>query len=343
MKKLLLSLAFITTATGLQAQHKLFDSVFTLIQTKSVYANTVNWDSIKPVVYKQIDDTKADSIEAFIPAVNKLLQSLGDMHSSIAYKGQYSGNPDAYAYVRKKIDSVTLKAAYKGLGSLHTVLLKGNYGYINIPVAGVEPTEDMNAAIQQINGIAQSIADSLSTLLKQPLKGLIVDLRLNGGGSSPALVGGLAALLPAGTCFAFSNYNASKDAMVLKNGSLFYDTLQMTRLTNVPTVPKKLPVAVLINGYTTSAGEHVAIALKTVPRYKFFGTPTRGQITGNESIFLRKDLVLSLSTAWAEDGLGRKYPVDVQPDVFITKGFNFEDKTKDSCILAAIEWFKTSK
>lgn len=343
MKKLLVSAASIMLSIGLQAQHKLYDSLFNLIKTRSVYTQHVNWDSLQPIADRQIDHSKTDSIEAFLPAVELLLRSLKDMHSGLSYKGRHYGNPDAIGYVRRKIDTSSYQAAQKGLARLRTELLHGRYGYICIPAAGIEATEDMAKAIQEINTIAQSIADSLCRIQQQPLKGLIMDLRLNGGGSSPALIGGMAALLQEGVCFAFARNDAPKEALQFRNGNLFYDSVQMTHFTPPCHPANKLPVAVLINGYTTSAGEHAAIALKSNPRSKFFGSATRGQITGNETIFIRKDLILHLSTAWAEDNAGRKYPVDVQPDVLITKGYNFEDLNKDSCIQAAITWFKTSK
>ncbi|NML38827.1 hypothetical protein HHL17_16595 [Chitinophaga sp. G-6-1-13] len=343
MRKLFFCVLLSLCATTLSAQKTLFDTVFTLVKERSVYKQRVNWDSLTPAIYRQLDVTKADSAEAVLSTFGTLMQALKDMHSSMSYKGKVNGNPDAWAFVNSKITPEMREAVKKGYDRLRIAMLPGNYGYISIPAAGIEATEDMQVAVEKMTAIAQRISDSLCTLQSKPLNGLIIDLRLNTGGSTPALIGGMAAVLQDGLCFAFSTSGNAREEMRLKDGNLFYDTLQMTKLKNLSRPKKAVKVAVLISGYTTSAGEHAAIALKGSSHTRFFGSPTRGQITGNETIFLRKDVTLSLSTAWAEDKTGRKYMVDVVPDVLVPAGADFEHLDNDKSVQAAIRWFMTGK
>ncbi|WP_343746357.1 S41 family peptidase [Chitinophaga sp.] len=343
MRKLFFCVLLSMSATSLYAQKTLFDTVFTLVKTKSVYAQHVNWDSLTPLVYQKMDVTKADSVAAVLEAFGPLMQALKDMHSSMSWKDKVNGNPDAWAFVDSKITPEMRDAANKGYSRLRTAMLPGGYGYISIPAAGIKPTEDMQAAIEKMSAIAQGISDSLCVLQTKSLKGLIIDLRLNGGGSSPALIGGLSPVLDNGLCFAFAKKNNDREEMRLKDGNLFYDTLQIIKLKKTCPLKKAVKVAVLISGYTTSAGEHAAIALKGSHRARFFGSPTRGQISGNETIFIRKDVTLSLSTAWAEDNAGRRYMVDVAPDVVVPDGADFEHLDNDKSVQAAIRWFTTGK
>ncbi|MBV8256048.1 MAG: S41 family peptidase [Chitinophaga sp.] len=343
MRKLLSCALLLMCTTALHAQKTLFDSVFTMVKERSIFSQSANWDSIAPKVYQRYHATASDSVEAIFPAFGLLLKELKDMHSGMSYKGQGYGNPDAYAFVRSKISKEMKDAYKKGYGELRTTVLDGRYGYITIPETSITPSEDMQAAFRDITVFAQHLSDSLWMLQSKPLKGIIIDLRLNGGGSTPAMIGGIASLFADGVCFTFSKLGNIKEEMIFKNGNLFYDTMQITRLNEYSVSPRKVKVAVLISGFTASAGEHTAIALKAIKNTRFFGSPTRGQITGNETIFLRKDLTLSLSSAWAEDGVGKRYMVDVVPDEVITDGADFEHLNNDKSVQAAIKWFGSRK
>ncbi len=343
MRKLLSFALLLMISTVAHAQKVLFDSLFTLVKEKSIFTHTVNWDTITPKVYARFNAAPADSIESIFPAFALLMQEMKDVHSGMSYKGKGYGNPDTYALVKSKVTKEMKEAYKKGYGDLHTAILDGGYGYIAVPEAIIQQTEDMQQAFKDITVLAQRLSDSLCKLQNQRLKGIVIDLRLNTGGSTPAIIGGLASLFQDGTCFSFAKGDKSKEEIRFEKGNLFYDTTQITRM-NLGKVPKgKVKIAVLISGFTTSAGEHTAIALKSLPNTRFFGSPTRGQITGNETIFLRKDLVISLSTAWAEDGLGRKYMTEVTPDEVIGEGADFEQLNNDKSVQAAIRWFGTKK
>ncbi|RAJ80238.1 peptidase S41-like protein [Chitinophaga dinghuensis] len=343
MRKLFFCALLFMSSSALYAQKALFDSVFTLVKEKSIFAANVNWDTITPKVYAQFNAAPADSISSIFPAFALLMQEMKDVHSGMSYKGKGYGNPDTYALVRSKVTKEMKEAYQKGYGDLHTAILDGGYGYIAVPEALIQHTEDMQQVFKEITLLAQRLSDSLYKLQNMHPKGIIIDLRLNTGGSTPAIIGGLASLFQDGMCFSFVKGDKSRENIVFKKGNLFYDTTQITRM-NLGKVPKgKVKVAVLISGFTTSAGEHTAIALKSLPNTRFFGSPTRGQITGNETIFLRKDLVISLSTAWAEDGIGRRYMTDVVPDETIGEGADFEQLNNDKSVQAAIKWLAAKK
>lgn len=340
MKRIYLSLCGMLLFTPLQAQTSLFDSIYNIVRQKSIYSREVDWDSVRQQVYREDYLSRKDSIDATFPAFERLLNALHDMHSFIRYKDKMYGNPDAGAYNWKHQEKDIVAAAGNNKYVFRTQLLDKNYAYIAIPFVLITETDDEQKAMAEISEKAQRIADSLCKLRRPRLKGLVVDLRLNNGGSTAAILGGLAPLLPEGRHLTFVKNEGNNEELTFKEGRLSYNGQEIVRLKSSCQFNPALKIAVLISGYTRSGGEHAAICFKGSPYTRFFGQPTGGLITGNETLFLRKDLILTLSTAYATDKTGQSYKNNIVPDVTISEESNFENLRKDKTVITALDWLK---
>ncbi|MDQ0109708.1 C-terminal processing protease CtpA/Prc [Chitinophaga terrae (ex Kim and Jung 2007)] len=338
MKKICLSFFCMFCFTSSQAQVSLLDSLYNIAQKNSIYSADADWKILKAKGYQQLASSGQDSVAIVLPAFVWLLQQLHDMHSYIQYKDKMYGNPDAVTFNSQRWNKDIAAAAGTGKYAFRTQIIANQYAYIAVPPVLVNETADEQEAFREIGRQAQRIADSLCKLQPAPVKGWIVDLRLNNGGSTPAIIGGLAPLLPEGENLAFLKADGSKEVLSFNQGALAYNGQQILQLANKCSINPALKVAVLIAGYTRSGGEHAAVCLKSRPNTRFFGQATGGLITGNETLFLRKDLVLTLSTAYAADKNGQSYKQNITPDVVTADGCNFEQLSKDNTILAAIKW-----
>lgn len=125
---------------------------------------------------------------------------------------------------------------------------KKNVGYINISVIG-EETEKL---------LATSIAD----LTKNKVGGIILDLRGNGWGFLPIAVQICSHFIPKGKLVVSAKYTWYPEE---KMSSLWYNDLT------------DLPVVVLVDGMTASAGEIIALALQEQIGARIVWTQTFGK------------------------------------------------------------------
>lgn len=106
-------------------------------------------------------------------------------------------------------------------------------GYINISIIG-EETENL-------------LKTTISDLKKENIKGIILDLRGNGGGLLPVAVEIASHFIPKGKLVVSTKYTTFEDEKLVSAG---YGDLE------------GLPVVVLVDGLTASAGEIIALALQ---------------------------------------------------------------------------------
>ncbi len=131
---------------------------------------------------------------------------------------------------------------------IYTLGNKKTVWYINISVIG-EETEKL---------LAKSIVD----LTKNKVSGIVLDLRWNGGGFLPIAVQISSHFIPKGKLVVSTKYTWYPEE---KMASLWYNDL-----TN-------LPVVVLVDGMTASAGEIIALALQEQIGARVVGTQTFGK------------------------------------------------------------------
>ena len=124
------------------------------------------------------------------------------------------------------------------------------------------------------------LAKKLTDLAAQDpkLKGIILDLRNNGGGLLQGAVGVAAAFLPADAVIVSTKGQTAESKQVFNATPAMYRLSEPgDPLAGVPPMFKKLPMVVLVNAYSASASEIVAGALQDYKRATIIGKTTFGK------------------------------------------------------------------
>lgn len=212
-------------------------------------------------------------------------------------------NPFEVTIIRDdiKIESVTWE------------LFDGNIFYISINQFSDDTSREFNAALSEM-------------LLKKP-RGLILDLRYNGGGYLDMAVEILSELLP-----------GEKEAVRIKrrngqNNEIFY-TDGAGRATEIPLV-------VLVNQGSASSSEIVAGAVQDYHRGKIYGTATFGKGSVQEVEYLSDGSSLRLTIAKWLTPKGRSIDdAGIQPDRVIEMTSEDIEAKRDPQKRAALEYLK---
>jgi len=344
MKKLgLLVLLFVATS-AVHAQtawaplpdsvQTFLDKSLTLLETYSLERSTVNWPQLRQTVQQKAQG--AQSVRELLPVYPFVFEQLKDDHGWLTYKGKtYKWrNPARPAYT-----NAAVKEALKKKPGVLVKMLPGNVGYVQLP--GI----NAGGSLQAMRDAAKVVQDSLCRINPDKAKAWIIDLRLNDGGAMAPMLAGVAPLIGDGYLGGFVDKDGKPDQQwYLKQGNFYMDTMQVTTLQNhCPVRKTDKPVAVLLSGMTASSGEIVAISLKGRSNTRFFGEPTYGATTANESYRISGSSYLTIAGMQEMDRNKIVYRPNVAPDVLITTGDNFADLTKDAKVAAALKWLKTNR
>jgi len=146
-------------------------------------------------------------------------------------------------------------------------LLEPGYGYVRVTQFQEHTVENL------ADGIA-----SMTKQNKQPLKGLVLDLRDDPGGLLTSAVGVSAAFLPKDALVVYTEGRTADAKMKLTANAQNYGRQDMPDpLVHLPPETHKVPLVVLVNGGSASASEIVAGALQDHKRAVLVGTQTFGK------------------------------------------------------------------
>lgn len=318
------------TMTGADSARVVVDSMINFAQKKSIYRGQVNWKVLTDSVHKVSD--KANSVKQVMPAVQLIYKLLGDFHGFVTYQKKY------YKWRRKEapLDSAKYKSMFtkmKGIPAIETRIFNENYGYLLLPANNPTHRGDSEKLCQQLQ-------DSLTRLNPAKLKGLIIDLRTNSGGSMYPMILGLGNLLGEGKLGSFIDPVTKQEEAWGIRGNAIYSGKETELTSAVPLAfNTKLKIVVLIGPNTASSGEATAITFKGRKYTMFIGEDSEGYTTANDS-FRIFDLNVFMATAVEADRNGNVYLDKVSPDQEIKGLDNFEDLTKDAKVIAALKWLK---
>ncbi|MFK3844756.1 S41 family peptidase [Stenotrophomonas sp. NPDC078853] len=187
-------------------------------------------------------------------------------------------------------------------------------GYISVP--GLVGTDR-----EQGDAFSAEVCQAIERRANEASRGWIVDLRRNGGGNMWPMLTGPRALLG----------EPSPGAFVDRAGTS--SLWRIRRSEGCSSDLSSAPVAVLIGPRTASSGEAVAVAFRNRTRTRFFGRPTAGLATSNQSIRLPDASMLMLTTAAFSDRSGSTYPVGITPEV--------QEESDQATRNAADAWLRT--
>ncbi|SIT39794.1 Carboxyl-terminal protease [Paraburkholderia piptadeniae] len=203
---------------------------------------------------------------------------------------------------------LTVTRAVIRVQSVKSKILAPGYAYVRITSFQERTTPDLAAKLQDI-------------ARQQPnLKGLILDLRNNGGGLLQSAVGVAGAFLPPDSVVVSTN------GQIPDSKQIYRDTFDNYRLPsfdgdplkNLLPVFKTVPMIVLTNAYSASASEIVAGALQDQHRAMIVGKTTFGKGSVQTVRPMTADTALRLTTAYYYTPSGRSIQnKGIRPDIAV--------------------------
>lgn len=239
-----------------------------------------------------------------------------------AAKNKIRGKADSYVSISVLRDGQTLELSVQRKLMQVTVaegqMLNEEIGLITIANFDERCADETLAAVQEV--------------LQAGAKKLIFDVRFNPGGYKTELVEILDRLLPEGALFRSLAYNGKEKVDESDENCL------------------EMPMAVLVNGYSYSAAEFFAAALREYDWAVVVGQPTVGKSNFQNTFRLNDGSAVSLSVGkyFTPKGVSLADEGGLQPDVIVevdeeTAAKIYADliePTEDPQILAAIESLK---
>ncbi len=219
------------------------------------------------------------------------------------------GTPIKLTIMRKgdtKPFVVSVTRAVIKIRSVKFKLVEPGYGYVRI-TQFQEHTGDL-------------LVEALQKLYKEnkdPLKGLVLDLRNDPGGLLNGAVAVSAAFLKPDALVVYTEGRAEDSKMRLTASRENYlRPMQADFLKNLPDGVKTVPMVVLVNGGSASASEIVAGALQDHKRAVVMGTQTFGKGSVQTILPLGNDTAIKLTTARYFTPSGRSIQAKgIEPDI----------------------------
>jgi carboxyl-terminal processing protease len=324
----LFAFLLVTEASAQSKEVKfLIDTTIALMKNNSVNRNKVDWKTIEANVYPQI--TAKENAYQLGPVYRYLFKSVNDFHGAFyCWDSTYKWQRDE----SKSSDSI-MNEWKKGV-FIQTQILDKNIGYLRVPYISFD------ADRSKLDKKSQSLNDSLCSLLDENVKGIVLDLRLNGGGAMYPMMLGLEQLLQYGKVGSFENKD--HQSWILKDDGFYLDTMLLTAITpKCKVLNKDLPVAILIGNGTGSSGEFLAISFKNRKKTVFIGTETAGYITTTRGFKINDAVTLLIAVGYGKDRTGQIYENALQPDMHSSDPDSFNDIKKDGKVLAAAKWINS--
>jgi carboxyl-terminal processing protease len=290
-------------------------------------SDDVDWDAVRTASFAILGDEPSQSRAHH--AIETAIVTIGDPHTYFLRPGPRQVRDEEWATLPPPTGA----------------LVDGRIGHLAIPRTGLGET-------------GSTLQDLAREISQSPVCGWVIDLRdYRGGSMVPALLGlgpflgegtFLAALLRAGLAQAWSYRDGEllvdgeplDQAGEVWEGIPVEDRDAVTASGRLQTEPFVLPdpavpVAVLISGWTASAGEWVVVAFKGREATRFFGQPTFGLPTGNAGWTFDDNGWLVVTGGVAVDRHGTVYTRSIPPDELVRE---IPGSDRDETLDAAVSW-----
>ncbi len=292
------AMAYVNAACDTIAQH-------------AVYKDSVDINALREVAWK-LAGTDNDPVDHHL-AVEYLLQALGDHHSFLLTREQYSAwemesAPDAITFPSYRI-------------------IEG-CGYVSVPGFFSGDSLTMLA-------FADSLQRALGKMNARGIKGWIVDLRQDDGGNMAPMVCGLGPLFDPGVLGTLTDVRGTVQRWSYGDGVYAWDGVPSLRIVEPVSLSRKLPIAVLTSSRTGSSGECTTISFIGNGRTRSFGQATFGLITGNGEFELPDGARMFMASTIMGDRNGKLFHGPIAPDEPVEQP---ADQGYDAALDAALKW-----
>jgi C-terminal processing protease CtpA/Prc len=301
------------------------DTSLQIMQANSVNKNTVDWNLLRKKAFTKAK--KAENGYQLGDVFRMILKETNDFHGSI-----FVGD-STFRWIRKeRFISDSIKNEWKKGVYLQSKVLVGNVGYIRVPYM---PFGDR----AKLDKKAQILNDSLCSLLSRNIKGIVLDLRLNGGGAMYPMMLGLKQILGDGQIGSFTSGNSER--WLLKNNCFYLDTMLLTCIIPKCNISAKtIPVVVLTGLATGSSGEFLAMSFKGRSNTIFLGEETAGYVTATKGFKINDAVYILISTCYGKDRKGSVYSQALSPDISSNDEDSFNDIDHDKKVMKASDWIQ---
>jgi carboxyl-terminal processing protease len=320
---------FLSGAKQIFAQSKevrfLIDTTISIMKNKAVNANSINWNAVtKNVQEKAKDINNPYELGA---TMRYLYQSINDFHGAFFYRDSTFRWQQHQTVVSDSI----MNEWKKGVQS-KTMVLANKIGYLRIPSMPVATEDEFNTKAQKLN-------DSLCSLLSRNIKGIILDLRLNGGGAMHPMILGVEQLLTQGYVGSFQI--KKKEDWILKDNGFYVDNKLISKINpKCANNAQNMPVVMLISPHTGSAAECMIIAFKGRENIVLLGSKTAGYVTVNTGIPINEMAFMNLAVGYSADRNEKLYKEAIEPDIPFKSVDSFNDIANDEKVKAAVKWLE---
>lgn len=298
-----------------------------IMQKQSLYSGNINWNDTRDSVKQQLSN--ASSLQDAEATVIWVFRQLKDVH------GMYAGIDTSFRYPKtgpERQFSKAILAEYQKPRGVKIQMLENGIAYYKMPAVLIGSDKE------KMKVWANLLMDSLCMIASQNPKAFIIDLRMNNGGNSEPMWQTLKYLIGEKN----RTYAVGADGRIIREETdpamLAYKKAGMPD--RLCTFNGRVPVAVLIGPGTASSGEIMALSFTTRKRTRLFGEPTIGVANSTNGFVVQGKGYLLLSVSYMANAkkkvLKKMY---IGPDVFVKNdGDNFTDLSKDTAVLAAMEW-----
>ena len=301
------------------------DTTIQIMKANSVNKNAVDWNQLRKKALAKAGS--AESGYQLGDVFRMILKEANDFHGAI-----FVGD-STFKWIRKERSiSDSIKNEWKKGISLQSKVLAGNIAYIRVPYMSFDARAELDKKAQILN-------DTLCSLLVRNIKGIVLDLRLNGGGAMYPMMLGLKQIQGDGQIGSFTSGDSER--WLLKNNCFYLDTTLLTCI-----IPKcnisanTIPVAVLIGQATGSSGEFLAMSFKGRTNTIFLGEKTAGYVTSTKGFKVNDAVYLLISTCYGKDRNGRVYSQALSPDIVLNDEDSFNNIDHDKKVMRASEWIQ---
>ncbi len=293
--------------------------------------------------FQDIMEGTLEGIGAELTIKNGLLTVISPLNDSPAKKAGLQPEDVIYKIDGELVEDMTFEQAVlkirgvKGTKVILTVLRKGHDEPIDlsmtrntINIKSVDWQMKDNIAVIEINQFGNNTKTEFSNIINEMLakspKGLVLDLRYNGGGYLDGAVDIVSEFVEKGKVVTIKKRNTEEDEVIYVNGQ--------ARVASIPMV-------VLINKGSASASEIVAGAIQDLKRGVIIGENSFGKGTVQEVENLIGGSSLRITIAkWFTPNDKSINEVGITPDIVVAKSTDDFENGNDPQLDAAIKYLK---
>lgn len=307
-----------------------YNDLFRVTKTDYLHRNEINLDSI--IIMTKQALTKAKTFDDALKELPNFFDAINCGHCSLIYKDQ-----DIYPTIDEPSDSLFSKALadrFKKFVDFEAKVLANKYGYISVPPIILNSFDK-----KKLDEVSREFYDKIYEIKsKNNIKGWIIDLRLNQGGTPYPMMLCLYDFLGDNMVFQYLNEQKKTISQIrFEDGKLYDRPGVVTSIKPKGKMLTNAKVAVLISPATASAGETVAMCFKGRKNTIFIGEKTTGLTTTNAEIITPYNGNLALTMGYMADRNWKTYDV-ITPDIEVLKQDNFNDLLQDKKVQKAIAY-----